>query len=947
MNLFARYEKLKKQVGGNQEKQKFEYTMGHSTEERYHITRPSKANHRILSELLFALNLSKRYDGKFDAEVIEALKILEACMEAEGVLTKTACMEAEEALMPLKYAAKEYEVIYASHAHIDMNWMWGWQETVAVTLSTFRTILNLMKEYPEFTFSQSQASVYKIVEEYRPSMMAEIKQRIAEGRWEVTANAWVETDKNMPDTESLIRHISVTREYLRDVWGVENVKVDFSPDTFGHSRFVPEIDTFGSVPYYYHCRGLQQDVTLYRYIAPSGSELLMYKEPYWYNSGANPDNGTGVFEMERRCNGLKTSLIVYGVGNHGGGPTRRDVEAILEMKQWPIFPSMRFGTIHEYFEKAESVREGLPVLEHELNAIFSGCYTTQSRIKLGNRRAEAGLLDSERLSALSHCVLGTEYASERYTKAWQSVLFNHFHDILTGSGVQETREFAMAKFAEAIACAQSEQSAAMEALSQNIDTSMFPHDEDISFERSEGAGVGYGIANYAGVPNPERGAGKNRIYTVFNPSAATRKELVELTIWDYSGDRKRLKAIDHNGKELPLQIIDSENKWYWDHVYFRVLVEIEVPAFGYSTCAVCEKELEEYPVYLQNGDHVEDPKDAIVLENEKLCARFDTGSGLMLSLIDKKTGEELLLAPAGLHLIHTEDAGMSAWLIGRYLKMQPVDETYKVTVEKGKLRNAVTFTQKVMHSEVTMTVSLDAGADALAYDFSIDWKEARNAQEYIPLLTYRLPLKKGSENIITDVPAGTVTRTAKQMDVPALTGACAAAEGTTAALICDCKYGVRLADNVLSTTLINTSCNPDPYPERGIHAIKLFVALTEGCPTQLKRAAECLIRPMIGVPTGCHPGTLEPEASLLGFEAAHSVLTSVQMSKDDALTVRLYENAGTADNVTICPPFAASKAVLTNLNGEELEEAAVEGELVKFTVKPYSIAQVKIYKCYF
>ncbi len=115
----------------------------------------------------------------------------------------------------------------------------------------------------------------------------------------------------------------------------------------------------------------------------------------------NPDNGTGVFEMERRCAGLKTALIVYGVGNHGGGPTRRDIEAVLEMQQWPIFPTLSFGTLQEFFEKAESVRENLPVVDHELNAIFTGCYSTQSRIKLANRRAEAALLDSERLSALS------------------------------------------------------------------------------------------------------------------------------------------------------------------------------------------------------------------------------------------------------------------------------------------------------------------------------------------------------------------------------------------------------------------------------------------------------------------------------------------------------------------------------------------------------------------
>ena len=945
MNLAARYEKLKKQVGGNREKLTFEHTMGATPAEQAHITPMNRDNLRILSELHFALGLSKRDEGKYDAPIDTALEVLENAMAEDGVITRSMAARAEACLAPLAADAKEYTVIYAAHAHIDMNWMWGWQETVAVTLSTFRTILNLMKEYPEFTFSQSQASVYRIVEEYDPDMMEEIKARIAEGRWEVTANAWVETDKNMPDTESLIRHIALTREYLRDVWGVDvqKLKVDFSPDTFGHSRFVPEINQFGSVPYYYHCRGLQQELTLYRYRAPSGKELLMYKEPYWYNSGVNPDNGTGVFELERRCGGLKTSLIVYGVGNHGGGPTRRDVEMMLDMQKWPIFPTLKFGTILEYFEKAEAVREKVPVVDHELNAIFTGCYSTQSRIKLGNRRAETALLESETMNALASVKAGGRLAGARYDKAWRNTLFTHFHDILTGSGVQETREYAMGKLAEAIACAQSEQTRAFEKLSQAVDTSMFEADGDISDTRSEGAGVGYGIANYAGVPNPERGAGKTRIYTVFNPGVKARRELVELTVWDYAGDVGRLEAVDHEGRSVPMQLLDATPQRYWDHLYVRVLILADVPAMGYATYALREKELTEYPTHLLHAEREELPKGDIVLENAHLCARFDTGSGMMTSLVNRENGEELLSAPAGVHLVRTANDGMTAWRIGRYLEIEPVTGTDKVRISEGKLRTSVTFEQHVMHSSVTVTVSLDADATALRYDLKVDWHETCGAQKFIPVLSYRLPLKSGAKQIVCDVPAGTAAREARQIDVPALTGAYAACEGVTAALITDCKYGYRLADGVLSVTLINTSGDPDPYPERGIHAIKLFVALTDGRAAAFKTAARALISPMNGVPTARHAGALAPRDSLMHIDTAHCVVTCVQ-AQEDALIVRLYEAEGRADTVAIRAPFAPSKALLTQLDGTVVGEAAVEGGVARFDVAPYTLAQVRLVK---
>jgi alpha-mannosidase len=271
--------------------------------------------------------------------------------------------------------------------------MWSWQETVALTLDTFRTMLDLMDEYPDFHYSQSQASVYKIVGEYDPPMMGRIKERIKEGRWEVTAAAWVETDKNMPNTESLVRHIQYTKKYLNEVWGVDkdSLELDFSPDTFGHSRNLPEIARHGGLKYYYHCRGnsdnfdLTHPVSLYRWRGPNGAELLCYREPYWYNSGISPRIGLGLIGLTKTYGGLKTGLIVYGVGNHGGGPTRRDIETAIDMASWPIFPHIEFGTFRRFFKEAEKYRDAFPILDRELNFMLTGCYTTQSRIKVAKR----------------------------------------------------------------------------------------------------------------------------------------------------------------------------------------------------------------------------------------------------------------------------------------------------------------------------------------------------------------------------------------------------------------------------------------------------------------------------------------------------------------------------------------------------------------------------------
>ena len=317
-----------------------------------------KTNHsywekRILSQIAFMLKVSEVKEHRFDEVLEQGLDQLTAALEKEGVISDQAARKVEEELSVLSPEAKKYKVICTAHAHIDMNWMWGFQETVAVTIDTFRTMLKLLKEYPEFTFSQSQASTYRIIEQYYPEMLPEIKQRIHEGRWEVTASTWVECDKNMPNGESLSRQVLYTKKYLSKLLEIpeESMELDFEPDTFGHSANVPEILTNGNVKYLYHCRGYMGH-HVYRWKAPSGAEVLAYREPYWYNADIEYDMLLNVPEFCQKHN-IDIMLKVYGVGDHGGGPTRRDIEILRDMASWPLQPKLEFGTYHQFFHELE------------------------------------------------------------------------------------------------------------------------------------------------------------------------------------------------------------------------------------------------------------------------------------------------------------------------------------------------------------------------------------------------------------------------------------------------------------------------------------------------------------------------------------------------------------------------------------------------------------------
>ena len=573
--------------------------------------------------------------------------------------------------------------------------------------------------------------------------------------------------------------------------------------------------------------------------------------------------------------------------------------------------------------------------------IRDSCYTTQSRIKRGNRKTEQALLDAEKLAAFRTMADGTPAPTGRLEKAWQGVLFTHFHDILTGSCVQESREHAMGLFADSLAHAQQTQSASATALSRMTDTSAFLSDEDIRFTQAEGAGVGFGISNHSGVPNPERSAGKTRIYTVFNNAPVAKRECVELTVWDYTGDLRRLEAVDSQMNPLPLELLDREMQTYWDHRYVRVLVKVEVAAMGYATIALREKPVTDYPTFYLSAERTESPKGDITLENEFLRAKIDGRSGMLLSLVDKTTGKEQLSAPAGLCVVDTEKATSDAWKIGRYLGVTPVDHTLRMEPISGNLRHGVRMEHQMLHSSVKTEVTLEEGARALKYSFSVDWSEAASQSKTHPVLIYRMPLKDKAEQVLMDVPAGCAVRTARAMDLPGLSFAAALTGEMVPYIVTDCKYGYRLDRSELIATLINTAGGPDPYPERGIHAIELYLGVEKADEKVMKETAAALIKPMFGIPCAAHPGKLPMNGAFLDFRGDTAVLDSFSWA-DGAYRARISEMCGKGCKVTLALPANITEATLTDLEGHEIGAAEISGDCVSFEIGAYRLAQLNL-----
>jgi len=919
---------------------------------------------RIISQLEYAHKLSKINECKFDELIDKTIGFLKSEYDKEGTITKSSVEKAESMIASLSETAKSFKMICAAHAHIDMNWMWAYPETVAVTLDTFRTMLNLMEEYPEYKFSQSQASVYRIVEEYDESMLEEIKRRVKEGRWEVTASTWVETDKNMPNGESLARHILYTKKYLSKLLDIdpEQLRIDFEPDAFGHNVNVPEILNRGGVKFYYHCRGYDKH-NIYRWKSPSGSSIIVYREPFWYNSHIEPSMVMYVPEFCKE-HGIDTALKVYGVGDHGGGPTRKDIEKIIDMAKWPVFPEIRFGTFAEYFSILEKIADNLPAVEDELNFIFTGCYTTQSRIKLANRISEAKLYEAEGLSSMSSMFAGGSYKGKVFEKAWENVLFNHFHDIIPGSGVIDTREYAMGLFQKTVAAANTEASTAMRNIASQIDTSgLFTEEEDIRDTMSEGGGVGYGIM-YFDFPQTERGRGKNRIFHFFNSTAYNRDEIAEITVWDWEGDKKRIVFKDSAGNVVQHQIIENKkiqfyDSRYWGHKCIRVLLDVSVPAYGYSTYTMSEKDPDDVEIVPFISPRVE-PIDEYILENSCIRAEFNPRNGALVSLLDKKTGREMLdgKRPAGVFRLIEEDdgKGMTSWVVGRYMRVFNLNTEENVKILKShidseSLRQWVEYEISFRDSKINVKVSLDKNSSRLDYEIECDWQERAAIGKFIPQLNFFMPFGYECEKYKYDIPFGTIERKDMDRDVPAnswMLGVPREEGNRAVMLVTQSKYGFRGTGNSAAITLIRSAYDPDPYPENGIHNIKFAVNIVD-CDSNNKLVKQAFdySHPVRFISGTVHKGSLPLEKGFIGMESESVAISAIKKpeegSGENRLIVRVYETEGKKAKATLKFARKVKNACYVDINEKPVDTGlsiSVEEDKVGFEVDTYSVASI-------
>ncbi|MEI8243755.1 MAG: glycoside hydrolase family 38 C-terminal domain-containing protein [bacterium] len=908
-----------------------------------------------------------------------------ACIAADGLNTAAPDMPAlvarvEEVLAPLARAAKGHTVYLVGHAHIDMNWMWSWPETVSVTIDTFATMLQLLEEFPEFHFSQSQASVYEIIREHAPEMLPAIAARVQEGRWEVTASHWVEGDKNLAGGESLCRHLLYTRACLQELFGLkpEDVAIDWSPDTFGHAATIPTYLVRGGVKHLFlHRPGTSQQPVpeAFWWEAPDGSRVLVHNaQRRGYNCAIEPRQVLEAAQTAGRDGGINIALMVYGVGDHGGGPTRRDLLMRREMASWPVFPALTCAPAHDYFARLGREGAALPVLRGELNCEFTGCYTTQSLIKRSNRLGEARVADAEMAAVFDTLVRGTPYPAGTFAQNWKRVLFSHFHDILPGSGVHDTRTYTHGQFQDTMASTMAITARALRGVAGVVDTARVAGPVVLTEHPpaflSSGHGSGAGIAAAEGRLSQygNHGDSPARPFVVFNLTPVERREVVTFSIWDREPagspvgfHSKTFEAVNAAGEVWPAQV--REKGQAWGHHNMSLAVPVVVPPLGFTTVVVREtfSPGSAVPGAMQvtashHCQYVQRERVRAGLENKLVRVDFDVQTGRIISFRDKRTGLELVdPASGGIGLEYSVERphGMSAWCINNAGPVEPLRVISLRETQAGPYTAAIEVAFQIRESTGKITYRLDADDPRLRVEMDIEWFQRGSATDGYPNLRFAIPLALAGAAATYEIPFGAVDRqTAADQEVPALRWARVAGrigrKRAAMLVLNDCKHGHALSGATLRVNLIRAAIDPDPLPEIGRHAVALALVPvdTDTTTAEATRLAQVFNTPLLPIGTEVHPGRLAPTTSLLVLRGDSLVLSGVKMTeKNDGLLVRVYETAGTParGSVAVDPSLGApADARCVDLMERTLKDdkPTLSRHAAKFSVPPFGIASV-------
>ena len=839
-----------------------------------------------LTEAVNALDLRKPGSQAFLDSVDRAQQLIQAALYTEP---QTA----------------EAVVRCVGHTHIDVAWLWTLAVTRDKAVRSFSTVLELMKQYPEYIFMSSQPQLYQYVKEQAPEIFAQIKERVAEGRWEPEGGMYVEPDCNLSSGEALVRQFLYGKRFFRQEFGTDN-HILWLPDVFGYAAALPQIMKKSGVDYFMttkiswnECNQMPYDTFYWKGI--DGTKVLTHFIPTRdyisptrnihtnnefttrfstnYNGMIHPAQMKGAWQryQQKELNG--EVLCSYGFGDGGGGPTAEMLETQRRLR-WgiPGCPATKQSKALDFFQKLEHDLEGkrVPIWSGELYLEYHrGTYTSMARNKKYNRRGEFALGNTETAAVLASRRCGTPYPAQMLREHWEILLRNQFHDILPGSAIEEVYEDSWREYDTLFAFTEQAEHRALQA-----------------------------VADQAGGT------------LVFNPNGQTTSGLVETA--DGSGLAHCQKTADGTC------LVWAEN----------------VPSKGY--CTLTDRQPETGAVTVTDR-LVETPFAKIALD----------AHGHITSWYDKTAGREILQAGQKANVLMTyEDKPhkFDNWNLFDYYKEKswPVEDLQSAVVtENGPYRYCLRLQWNYQDSKVAEDLYFYGHTPRVDIRFTADWQED---QLFLKAL---FPLELNTTEATFEIQYGNVRRSTalntswdearfevcchKWMDV--------GEGGYGVSFLNDCKYGVSVEENVVGLSLLKCGRYPNPAADREHHEAVYSVLPHLGTWQEAGTVREAYARnnPMKIFHSQTEAPAVPQRYSLADHNCRNIMVEAVKGAEDGTDTIiRLYEFENKRTDLTLKLDGTAEKIWLCSMMEQPERLLAEQTDCVRLTVEPYEIVSLRI-----
>ncbi|MBN1807863.1 MAG: alpha-mannosidase [Planctomycetes bacterium] len=815
--------------------------------------------------------------------------------------------EARKQLAPLyeqRSSAALPWLMLAGHAHIDVAWLWPLEETVRKCSRTFSTALRYLGEYSGYSFTQSQAVLYKMTRDNYPELYEGIKEQVAARKWEIVGGMWVESDCNVTGAESLVRQFLYGKRFFQREFGVD-VDTCWLPDTFGFPASLPQILLRSGIRYFATAKIRWNQYTDFPYTTflwqgIDGSRVLSHL--LWggnYNGRVFPDEILDAMNNFRQADRSPTFLISYGYGDGGGGPTRGMIERSRRVKDLFGLPQAKTGFIRDFFHEVDSNSENLPVYRGELYLeIHRGTLTTQAATKRNNRMAELAMRRVETLFGIL-AMLGDPPSQEtldHIRSLWETVLTLQFHDVLPGSSIRWVYEDADRIYADFFK-----------------QVSRLEHDASSA------------IASLV-----DRGR-DGRSFLVVNYLGWARGGVARIPLPDDSADYVAFAG----DEQLVTQTVDDDGARC-------LLVELDdVPPVGFLVVTLRKGTPAKVP------DGVSGTRSS--LANEIFKVSFNK-AGRITSILDRRFGREVLDGDANLLQLFVDDpVRWEAWDFDEDFERAGVTlsaDSIEV-LENGPIRSTLRTVYSFGDSRITQDVRLFSHLPWIQFDTSVDWRERRR------LLKVAFPVAASPQEAAYEIQFGAISRSTTrntlaeqaQFEVAAQRWADLSMPDYGVSLLNDCKYGYDVKDNVLRLSLLRGTTTPDPDADLGDHAFSyaLYPHRGDWRKARTVRAGVEFNVPLAVYRVHAGKGSIPSQASFASLEDDGVILESIKPAEDgNGVIFRLYEAHGVHSKATLSFECGIAAVFKCNLLEQNESELPFSETVVDFSLAPFEIMTVRL-----